>query len=396
MSSRHRHARAEHGAHPFRYATNLYRGKSRFATDKLSCATSCIISVTRIISFVMATRATEKPRVRQGASAPRVRGISSVVRALDVLADPWTYLILREAFFRVRRFEDFQRILGISRNVLAERLKRLIQDGVLKKQQYQDKPPRFEYRLTDSGRDFYPAIVILMAWGDRWRPSAEGAPLKLTHAVCGRRLNPTVVCRACKQPVSPFDVSFFPGPGAGYETFSEVPGTRRSRESSYIRGRPCSVARALEAIGDRWSFRILRESFLGVRRFEDLLRNLGVARNILTDRLARLVRDGILGRRRYQTRPDRYEYVLTQAGLDLYPSLLLLLAWGDRWRAPPKGPPLILEHKTCRSHLQPLLICKSCGAEVDVRDVRYKTRYGSNGSNMTAESARRSKPLLAQ
>lgn len=328
------------------------------------------------------------PRAARG-EASRVRQISSVVRALDVLADPWTYLILREAFFRVRRFQDFQRNLHISRRVLTQRLKRLVDDDVLSRLQYRSKPRRFEYRLTRAGRDFYPAIVILMAWGDRWRPTAGGPPLKLTHQNCGRRLRPAVVCHACGAPVSACDVTFEAGPGAGYEIISEGPGTRRSRESGYIRGRPCSVARALEAIGDRWSFRVLRESFLGVRRFEDLLRNLGVARNILTDRLGRLVEDGILDRRQYQARPNRYEYVLTRAGLDLYPSLLLLLNWGDRWRAPPKGPPLILKHKTCGARLHPTLVCMSCGEEIDARDVQYKTRYGSGGSGRLAKTRRR-------
>ena len=327
----------------------------------------------------MAKRATERLKAVENVARedePRQRRISSVVRALDVLADPWAYLILREAFFAVRRFEEFQKNLQIARNILAGRLKRLVEEGVLERRQYQNRPPRFEYRLTPVGRDFYPAIVMLMAWGDRWRPKQDGPPLALTHVACGKRLKPAVVCRECRQVVSPHDVTFEAGPGAGYETYAEVPSTRRSGgEDAYVRGRPCSVARALQAIGDRWSFRVLRESFLGVRRFEDLLRNLGAARNILTDRLGRLVADGLLERRQYQTRPDRYEYLLTPAGLDLYPSLLLLLVWGDRWRLPPKGPPLILRHETCGKRLHPLLMCQSCGEEVSIRQVRYKQRY---------------------
>lgn len=326
----------------------------------------------------MAKRTTNQLTVERAAppaKAPRLRHISSAVRALDVLADPWSYLILREAFFRVRRFDELQRNLQIARNVLAQRLKRLVAEGVLDRRQYQERPARFEYRLTPAGKDFYPAIVALMDWGDRWRPSPGGPPLILTHR-CGKRLNLTVVCSHCRKAVSPFEVSFFDGPGAGFEPLGNVPATRRAtNKDAYVRGRPCSVARTLQAIGDRWSFRILRESFVGVRRFEDLQRKLGTARNILTDRLNNLMADGLLKRRQYQTRPDRYEYVLTPAGLDLYPSLLLLLLWGDRWRPSSKGEPLILVHEACGARLQPILVCLSCGNAVLIQDVRYKMRY---------------------
>ena len=212
----------------------------------------------------MAKRTTSELIAKRAAppdGAPRLRRISSVVRALDVLADPWSYLILREAFFGVRRFDEFQRNLQIARNILTERLKRLVEEGILDRQQYQERPARFEYRLTPAGRAFYPAIVAFMDWGDRWRPSTGGPPLLLTHR-CGKRLKPAVVCSHCRKPVLPFEVSFSDGPGAGFEALGDVPSTRRATDKdAYVRGRPCSVARTLQVIGDRWSFRILRESF---------------------------------------------------------------------------------------------------------------------------------------
>lgn len=304
-----------------------------------------------------------------------IRRVSSVVRALDVLADPWSYLILREAFFGVRRFEDFQRNLGIARNILTERLTRLVEERVINRHAYSDRPLRFEYRLTMSGRDFYPAIVALMSWGDRWRKMPGGAPLKLYDCSTRRRLDPAVVCSVCGEVVKAEDVIYRDGPGAGVEALPDVPETRRRGSDPYLRGRPCSVANALQVIGDRWSFRIVREAFFGVRRFDDFQRNIGLARNILATRLKHLVDDGVLTRQRYTDRPPRFEYVLTEAGRDLYPSLLLFLVWGDKWRSPEAGPPIVLEHTHCGKRLQPRLISQATGNDVTAANVSYRMRY---------------------
>src|ERR671919_3186160 len=101
---------------------------------------------------------------------------------------------------------------------------------------------------------------------------------------------------------------------------------------------PCSVARTLEVIGDRWTILILRDAFYGVRRFDDLRRGLGVARNILTDRLSKLVEHGVLERVPYQDPPPRFEYRLTEKGRDLWHVVTAVRQWGDRWAAP-DGPP---------------------------------------------------------
>jgi DNA-binding HxlR family transcriptional regulator len=105
-------------------------------------------------------------------------------------------LVIREAFNGVRRFDDFQGRLGIARNVLAARLQSLVDHGVLERRQYQDRPPRCEYRLTEKGRDLYPVLVSMLSWGDRWMAGPEGPPLKLTHE-CGHDPDATLVCGHC-------------------------------------------------------------------------------------------------------------------------------------------------------------------------------------------------------
>jgi DNA-binding HxlR family transcriptional regulator len=130
----------------------------------------------------------------------------------------------------------------------------------------------------------------------------------------------------------------------------------------------CSIAGTLELIGERWTLLILRDAFLGVRRFDDFQRNLGIARNVLQARLQRLVDNGILRRERYQERPERFEYRLTRKGLDLWPILVSLMSWGDRHLAE-NGPPTVLVHKGCGGHVDDRRRCDRCGAELDAWDV---------------------------
>lgn len=140
--------------------------------------------------------------------------VDSVGRTLQVFDDPWTFAVLREAFFGVRRFDDFAAQLDISRNVLTKRLKHLVAEGVLERRQYQSRPDRFEYRLTDRGRDMYPIFLALMEWGDRWLAGPEGVPLVLVHRPCGATTGPRPTCDGCGEPLTARDMDYKPGPGA--------------------------------------------------------------------------------------------------------------------------------------------------------------------------------------
>jgi DNA-binding HxlR family transcriptional regulator len=121
----------------------------------------------------------------------------SVARALSVVGDRWTMIVLREAFMRVRRFEDFQLRTGAPRPILADRLKTLVDNGVLERRQYSEHPERFEYRLTEKGRDLYAVVVSLLRWGDRWMTDRDGPPVKLRHKECGHLMLPELACPEC-------------------------------------------------------------------------------------------------------------------------------------------------------------------------------------------------------
>jgi DNA-binding HxlR family transcriptional regulator len=140
----------------------------------------------------------------------------------------------------------------------------------------------------------------------------------------------------------------------------------------------CSLARGLDLIGDWWSPLIVRDLFLGVVRFDELIENLSISRNLLTRRLTSLAASSIIERRLYQSRPKRYEYRLTEAGRDLVPAILALTAWGDRWARPKEGSPMLFVHKTCGRHFQPQVTCSACGEAISSETV--KTVGGPGGA----------------
>ena len=135
----------------------------------------------------------------------------------------------------------------------------------------------------------------------------------------------------------------------------------------------CSIARTLEVLGERWTLLVIRDVFNGHRRFDRIQENLGVARNVLSARLAWLVDEDILEKRAYQERPPRYEYFLTQKGLDLWPMLVAMLHWGDRHLST-EGPPMLVRHKRCEGLVDERGYCERCGERLGARDAY--TEYG--------------------
>lgn len=137
----------------------------------------------------------------------------SIATTVALLGDRWTLLILRDLFRGTRRFSDFQSNLGIARNLLSERLARLIDYDLVEKVLYQERPPRYEYHLTPKGADFSPVLIALMQWGDRWYAN-DGPPIELIHQTCGHPLEQHVTCPSCHTDLRPGQIRSRPGPGA--------------------------------------------------------------------------------------------------------------------------------------------------------------------------------------
>lgn len=142
------------------------------------------------------------------------REACSIARTVSVIGDRWTLLILRDCFLGVRRFDDFQQRLGVTRHVLADRLRKLVEDGVLRRQAYQERPRRDEYRLTDKGLDLHPVMMALVHWGNVHMDDGAGRPLLHRHRACGHDFEPVTVCSVCGEAVGARDVHVHPGPGA--------------------------------------------------------------------------------------------------------------------------------------------------------------------------------------
>lgn len=298
---------------------------------------------------------------------------SSVRKTIDIVLDSWNFLILREAFFGVRRFDKFQARLGIPRQTLSSRLNVLVEKQIFSIGRKAGEPGH-QYFLTERGKDLFPAMLSLMEFGDKWLTGGQPPPLQLIHTKCGKECQPTTVCSSCLEPVEAWDVAPRDGPGAGYEPAEARPRSRRSSDPTLLqRVRPCSVARSLSIIGDRWSFLILREGWTGVRRFEEMRENLGIAPNILTDRLNRLV-DAEVFRRVPYGNGDRQEYRFTAKGLALYKPMIVMMAWGDKWLTNGK-PPMRLRHKPCGQDFTPIVVCSECKQPISARDTDYVLRY---------------------
>ena len=287
--------------------------------------------------------------------------INSVARALVVIGDRWTQLILREAFLGATRFEEYRERTGAARSTLSKRLRRLEENGLLRRTPYQTTPRRHEYHLTKKGLDLYPVVVMIWKWELRWGRANAHLPRVLVRRSCGHRAIPTLRCVHCKEEIALGDCRFEDGPGAGREAAPEGRLYRRLNSNARLE--------ASDLLGDRWSGLVLSCQFFGLHRFDELQQFLGIASNILTDRLKTLVANGILERKLYQERPPRYEYRLTLKGSETYPFTLTLLLWGDRWRADEAGPPLLVHHKSCGGRLGAVVTCGSCHGLLTPHDV---------------------------
>ncbi len=228
------------------------------------------------------------------------------------------------------------------------------------------------------GLDLYPTALMFWRFDQRWSEPQLLHPEALQHRTCGHPMTPTITCRSCARELRPREIRYEDGPGAGMD---EAPPPRVSRRSSVTLDESGSrhttlFGESVDRLGDRWTQMVIASLFLGASRFDAIQRECGIAPNLLSVRLKELVDGGLLLRRRYQTGPERFEYVLTPKGMDMYPIALTLMAWGDRWLTTGVGAPLLLTHVPCGSRLEPTVVCAACGEEPHPRDVTFGPATG--------------------
>jgi len=163
----------------------------------------------------------------------------SIARSLDVVGDWWSPLIIRECLYGVHRFDQIQRWLGIGRNILTRRLAQLVEQGVLEKRRYQDRPPRFEYHLTDKGYDAARLLVAMMPFGERWLFEEGDEPIRLYDRRSHRRVRPQLIDAETGEPIDPRHI--YAGPGPAFPAIDEI---RRERFVDYYSRRPADAGAA--------------------------------------------------------------------------------------------------------------------------------------------------------
>jgi DNA-binding HxlR family transcriptional regulator len=303
-----------------------------------------------------------------GNSAGKVQHIRtcSIWRALEIFGDAPTLLILQSYWLGARRFDDFCRSTGLLKTVVSGRLKKLIQNHCLVKVAYRERPKRYEYHATEELLDLFPTALAMLHWERQWGSTKGKVDIRVTHSACGELTDPHPACASCGGEVHARDVSWEPGPGIG-----EMPAiySRRRRQTSQSTGEATELLDDItQLIGDRWSALILRSVFTGLNQFQEILDNTAVSTNILADRLAELCDGGVLYRVEEPKDMRRANYRLTDKGRDIYPILITLMQWGDRWRPAPEGPPLVLTHRPCNESLEIVMACSCCDERVDPRD----------------------------
>ncbi|MFI5915904.1 winged helix-turn-helix transcriptional regulator [Dactylosporangium sp. NPDC051541] len=285
---------------------------------------------------------------------------NAVAHALGIIGDEWTLLILRYATaLGVRRYSDYLERLPISNSVLTNRLSRLAELGLMEKVAYQQRPQRFEYRLTKRGRDTWPILLAIWAWEATWVPQHEEQLPLMRHSRCGRPFQPLLLCAACGKPVEPRDVTGGFGPSGTWERSVPAATTRR-RSFTGGGASPGLFPQTMALIGNRWSSALLGAAFLGAHRFKDFEQRLGAPPTMVADRLRTFCDLGVLDPAPGTERADWLSYHLTAKGRAFFPVVMCTLDWGHRWFKAPEGRALVYRHTECRRIFTPRLACDQC------------------------------------
>jgi DNA-binding HxlR family transcriptional regulator len=287
-------------------------------------------------------------------------------RAAAVIGDAWVQVILRAAFSGVSHFSGFLDRIGISRTVLADRLRRMVDAGLIETYASRDGAAHRAYRLTEKGRDTIGIVLVQDAWERLFGSDDAIAGLADYRRVdSDSAVRPVVLNRAQGAIVEARRLNYL----LVRETVEHQPAATTRRKST---GEPTSptALTSVAVLGDTWSWMILIAAFFRVRRFDEFIDTLGIASNVLSDRLQRLLAADLLVRERYSRTPDRYEYRLAIAGRALHPLFCAIYGWGERWLYPDETPPMQLFDMITGERITPVVCDESSGLPIDARLLR--------------------------
>lgn len=296
-------------------------------------------------------------------------------QAAEVLCDRATLLILLHAHAGARLYSEFAERTGLATRLLSIRLTQLVEDGLLVRIPYSRRPLRHAYHLTYMGADLSGVLALLASWERSWSTaSKDSESVIIEHRGCPRtvkvRAAPAsvlVCCAGCGEPVNAREMAV----KAGYKVMTNMPAksTTTRRTSLELAGNSRGptvepLRQGLSVLGDKWTNEVLVCAFFGVQKFVDFGRYIGIATNILTDRLNRLVEIGLMRRTTGEDSHKKGLYLLTEKGRDFYGILIAIDAWASAWTYKRVRAPFKLQHSPCESPFKPILVCTDCGQAI--------------------------------
>ncbi len=289
---------------------------------------------------------------------------STLSHGLQILGDRWTVALILDAFLGVRRFDDWQARLGIPRHTLTQRLKSMMEMGLLAQRPYQQRPQRLAYHLTDKGLALYNHVLMMWVWERRWGSRQLALPQRLVHKSCGHAFVPELACSACGEKTGLNDLTF------ALKTNRALQSTPASRLRSARLTPQESNQMGLGLRVDRWSILIVASLFLGCHHFDQISHALGIGSSVLTRRLGQMVDSGLLLCQTDLTDTRRKVYRLTPASRDLFGYILCFSSWASRFHfhEPSSISPT---HKGCGHAFVPTVVCSVCHETVTPRDVTF-------------------------
>lgn len=311
-------------------------------------------------------------------SPPRSVSVSAAQRTIAVVGDTWSLRILRTIFRGKRRYGDFVQAFGVSRSVLTDRLAKLVEHGVLKRDSTDGRHP--QYRLTEAGLDLWTLFLAMWLWEtdwgtaqdpDTWAPDLPRA--RISHRDCGHAMRPQLRCTHCQSQVLPFDTR------AETNETTNLPDTdtlkvplsafRRTRQTHSSGDDPAPPSqRLVRVVGDRWNSAVVAAAFRGTRLFSKFQDELQIGPTQLSARLAELQQLDILRAHAYAG--SRQEYRLTRAGIALFPITLEMMRWGKRWLMDGQDA-LFVRHLPCDHMLVATWHCDHCARALSRDSVSF-------------------------
>lgn len=291
----------------------------------------------------------------------------------DLLCDRWTLLILLSAHAGMSRFSDFRDRWGMSTRLLGARLEVLEAQDVLVRLAYSRRPLRFGYHLTPMGTALFEVFATMWRWERDHTPADQSVGLRLQHLGCAQQGQDVAAeCAQCGGELLAHEVEITVDPAAIPERPARSTTYRRSapREGSAATAIAIPLPRVLAIFGDKWTNEIVMCAFVRVSAFGDLQAHTGMSSNILSDRLARLMEAGILQQERGTEDARRLHYKLTDSGRALFPILLSLWEWADRWIRDRVRAPIELLHHRCGHAARARVVCRACHQRLAGSDLR--------------------------